>query len=70
MLRQHIDFIAVLFIGAVMFAISQAPSVALPVEVKTVRLRNASLRLKNASNSEPCAIKREFLANLSDFLNQ
>jgi hypothetical protein len=77
MLRRHIDFIAVFFIGVVMFAISRAPSVTLPVQVNTVRFENASIRLQNASvrfenasKSEPCAIKRAFLASLADFLNQ
>jgi hypothetical protein len=77
MLRRHIDFIAVFFIGIVMFAISRAPSVTLPVQVNTVRFENASIRLQNASvrfenasKSEPCAIKRAFLAGLADFLNQ
>jgi hypothetical protein len=84
MLRRHIDFIAVFFIGVVMFAISRAPSVTLPVQVNTVRFENASIRLQNASmrlqtaserlqtaaSRESCPMKRDFLAGLADFLNQ
>jgi hypothetical protein len=53
MLRQHIDFIAVFFIGVAMIAISQAPFGTLPVRVNTAvlenRFENASARFENAS---------------------
>lgn len=63
MFRRHIDFIAVLFIAAVMIGFSKAPSLRIPDAVDTIRLQNAI-------SSDPCPISREILSRLAYILNR
>ena len=56
MLRQHIDFVAVLFIAVVMAVFSELGSLKLPDFRESVRFQKALV------NNDSCPFNREFLA--------
>ena len=62
MLRRNVDFFALLFIVAGMFAFSSLPAVGLPRAPQPIRFQNAM-------KSDPCPISAELLSRLDFLLN-
>ena len=58
MLRQHVDFIAVLLIAIALLAFSHVSSLRVPELGDSIRMQNALM------NIHPCPTTREVLAHL------